>query len=149
MVYAMQPVDGGPVKIGTSTNVERRRVSLERAYGSRLVVLATFDGGRTEEEELHRRFAHLRLGRTEQFKPAPELMSFLGRPLLAPANADAVEALGSLAARPIAVMTGSAEFKAWVCRLASRDRDTVAKTVERALIHYARHIGFTDEPPKR
>jgi hypothetical protein len=80
LIYFMQPVDGGPVKIGCSGNVEARRGQLESYYKESLVVLATFPGDRKTERETHARFAHLRLGRTEQFRPAPELMEFIGLP---------------------------------------------------------------------
>jgi hypothetical protein len=36
-------------------------------------------GGRAIEAEIHGRFAHLRLGKTEQFRPGPDLMAFIGR----------------------------------------------------------------------
>lgn len=49
----------------------------------------------------------------------------------------------------IVQMRGSAEFKAWINEVAEFDRNTVAKFMERAAIHFAKHIGFTGEPPKR
>ena len=93
MIYFMQSQGGGPVKIGHSLNVEARRKGLEAHYGTPLIILATRPGGRSEEAEMHARFAHLRLGRTEQFRPAPDLMKFIGRPLFVGANSDSVEAL--------------------------------------------------------
>ena len=42
---------------------------------------------------MHVRFAHLRFGRTEQFRPAADLMAFIGLPLFVSANPDAVEAM--------------------------------------------------------
>lgn len=91
MIYFMQAVDGGPVKIGHSADVDTRRHQLEQLYRKPLAILATMDGGRDEELQVHRRFAHLRLGRTEQFQPALELFEFIGRPLLVDPNPDAVE----------------------------------------------------------
>lgn len=93
MIYFLQPVDGGPVKIGQSIDVDARRVQLESHYGTPLALLATMPGGRNEEREIHERFAHLRFKRTEQFRPAADLMAFIGRPLLVDANPDAVEAM--------------------------------------------------------
>lgn len=81
MIYFVQSIDGGPVKIGYSFDVESRIAQLEKHYGKSLAILATMPGGRDEETTIHRRFAHLRCGRTEQFRPAPELMSFIDRPL--------------------------------------------------------------------
>lgn len=80
MIYFVQPVDGGPVKIGTTENLDARLKKLEASYGCRLVVLSTTAGGRREEAEIHARFSHLRFGRTEQFKPESDLMEFIGLP---------------------------------------------------------------------
>lgn len=93
MIYFMSPTDGGPVKIGRTDNLDRRREQLETHYGCQLAVLATIEGGKPEEREVHRRFKHLRLGRTEQFRPGADLMAFIGRPLLVGPNPDAVEAI--------------------------------------------------------
>jgi hypothetical protein len=93
VIYFLQSTDGGPVKIGTTEDVEARRRQLESHYGKPLALLATLPGGRDEEAEIHERFGYLRLGypgRSEpfpvQFRSDPELMAFLGRPL-APAEA--------------------------------------------------------------
>jgi hypothetical protein len=86
VIYFMQPADGGPVNIGYSVDVGTRRMQLSAAYSRGLVILATMEGGRAEEREIHARFAHLRFGRTEQFQPAPELLEFIGRPLFANAT---------------------------------------------------------------
>lgn len=93
MIYFVQSVDGGPVKIGHTDNLEQRLVQLESHYGTPLAVLATMDGDRSVEAGLHERFAHLRFGRTEQFRPAVEIFAFIGKPLLVSANPDAVEAM--------------------------------------------------------
>lgn len=99
-VYFMQPVSGGPVKIGYSENVSRRRERLEAHYGQPLAVLAVIDGDRKEEARIHAQFEHLRYhnrtgrGRKlEQFRPGAELMAFIGKPLLVDPNPDAVEAM--------------------------------------------------------
>lgn len=80
MIYFLQPVDGGPIKIGYTTNPKQRRWSLQVLYKRRLKTLRAIDGGKDEEKAIHERFAHLRFGRTEQFQPAPELVEFLGLP---------------------------------------------------------------------
>jgi hypothetical protein len=94
-VYFLQSSSGGPIKIGYSADVPTRLRQLESHYGQPLALLATMDGGREQEAEIHRRFDALRLGRTEQFRPAAELMEFINRPLLVDANPDAVEAMES------------------------------------------------------
>jgi hypothetical protein len=93
VIYFMQATDGGPVKIGHSADVPTRVRQLASHYRKPLAVLATMDGDREEEAEIHARFAHLRFGRTEQFRPASELMAFIGRPLLVGPNPETVEAM--------------------------------------------------------
>lgn len=44
MIYFMQPVGGGPIKIGYSEDVERRHRELERHYGRSLAILVTIPG---------------------------------------------------------------------------------------------------------
>jgi hypothetical protein len=94
VIYFMQPTDGGPVKIGTTDDLVRRHKQLEAKYECPLEVLATIRGGRAQEAEIHARFAHLRLPRTELFRPEPELMEFISRPILVGANVEMVEAKG-------------------------------------------------------
>lgn len=93
MIYFLTPVDGGPIKIGFTDDFATRRKQLETFYGTPMVVLARMEGDRAKEREIHERFAHLRFGRTEQFRPGPDLMEFIGRPSLVGANPDAVEAM--------------------------------------------------------
>lgn len=49
----------------------------------------------------------------------------------------------------IANFRGSIGFKEWLQDLAASDRQSVAGVIERALVHYARSIGFTREAPER
>jgi hypothetical protein len=48
------------------------------------------EGDRSAEQEIHARFAHLRLGRTEQFRPGNDLMRFIGMPMLVNSSPEAV-----------------------------------------------------------
>lgn len=77
MIYFMQSIDGGPVKVGRSGNVESRRRQHESMYGIPIRVLATMPGGLEEEQALLERFYLYRLGPTEQFRPCPLLMDFI------------------------------------------------------------------------
>lgn len=146
----MQPVDGGPVKIGTTMNLEQRHAALEARYGAKLAILATMEGDREREQEIHDQFAHLRLGRTEQFRPAPELFTFIDRPLLVSPNPDVVEPMPlSPSCKPIVVqIRGSAEYKAWVERVADLDGSTVCGVFDRALRLFAKQNGYPP-PPRR
>ena len=91
------------MKIGHSEDVDRRREQLESHYGRPLVLLKTLPGDREEERALHERFAEHRIGRTEQFRPAPDLMEFIGRPLLIGPNPDVVEVMPTSGLEPLRV----------------------------------------------
>lgn len=84
----------GAIKIGHSVNPDQRSQALRSHYGCDLEILRTMEGGRDVERELHERFSHLRLGRTEQFRPGPDLAEFIGLPLFVSPNPETVEAQG-------------------------------------------------------
>lgn len=94
MIYFIQTASGS-IKIGTTINLRARLTALANEYQAPVSLLGTRPGGAEEEKEIHGRFAHLRLGKTEQFRPAPELLEFIGKPLLASAAHDAVKAARS------------------------------------------------------
>jgi hypothetical protein len=146
VIYFMQSVDGGPIKIGCSTDVDRRRCQLEATYGTPLAVLGTMEGGPEDEARIHARFSHLRLGKTEQFRPAPDLLAFVGKPLLVGLNPDAVEAMPSKQKPLVVQIRGSLEWKAWVEDIARREGDTVAKLFERTVRKFAKDSGYPDPP---
>jgi hypothetical protein len=75
-VYFIQAEAGGPIKIGISRDVERRRGELQRAERQALKVLATFEGTIQDESAMHTRFAAHRL-HGEWFSPAPDLLSHI------------------------------------------------------------------------
>lgn len=154
MIYFLQPIAGGAVKIGYSVDVEARHRQLENHYGQRLALLATMAGGPEEETAVHDRFAHLRIagkgrrgGFPEQFRPAPELMAFIGRPLLAHPDPDAVAPL-----YPAFVRIGikaTPEWSEWLARAAKHFRTTSAGLIDRALAEWTAAQGFKEAPPER
>jgi Meiotically Up-regulated Gene 113 (MUG113) protein len=92
MIYFAQ-LPTGAIKIGKADDVEHRLDQLRRHYGNDLALLATMPGEGQEERALHKRFAHLRIDNRrekEQFRPGPDLMQFIGKPLLVSANPEAV-----------------------------------------------------------
>lgn len=93
MIYFVQSVDGGPVKIGFTEDMGRRLPELEAHYGEKLAVLATIPGDRDRETEIHDRFSAFRIGRTEQFRPVVDIFAFIGKPLLVSPNPKTVEAM--------------------------------------------------------
>jgi hypothetical protein len=81
----------GSIKIGyTGNTVKVRLDQLEYGYGFELSLLATMPGDPEREREIHDQFASLRLGRTEQFRPGPDLMAFIGQPPVTDIDPDAV-----------------------------------------------------------
>jgi hypothetical protein len=91
MIYFAQTATGS-IKIGTTEDVDGRMDTLASHYGASLALLATMPDGKPEEQEIHERFAHHRIRRTEQFRPGADLLEFIGKPLLVNANPEAVEA---------------------------------------------------------
>lgn len=149
MIYFITPVDGGPIKIGTTGNLPQRLKSLEREMGCPLAILATMPGGLTEEKAMHERFAAYRLGQSEQFRPVREILEFIGRPLLVSADPDAVEAIPMRRKVMAIQVRASEEWKAWADELAAFDGLTLAALIDRTLRRYARAIGFGKEAPCR
>lgn len=101
MIYFAQ-LPSGAVKIGKADDVDARLVQLEQQYRQPLSLLHVMEGSFEVERQIHRRFRHLRIegGRgREQFRPAPDLMEFIGRPLLVSPNPDAVEAVEAVGLR--------------------------------------------------
>jgi hypothetical protein len=49
----------------------------------------------------------------------------------------------------IAQLRGSVEFKEWLEKAAKVDRSSVAMFLERAVVHYAKTIGYSEAAPER
>lgn len=145
-VYFAQPIGGGPIKIGHATVVHARIAQLEEHYCQPLALLATMPGGRAEEKEIHQKFHHLRFGQTEQFRPDPDLIAFMRRPLFA----SATPVGGAMPAnfRTVGIRS-SAEWADWIERLAKHNRTDVAKVLDAAASQYAKSTGFDEPPPER
>lgn len=75
-VYFLRDASRPAIKIGRSTNVEKRIRQLESQVGRRLQLLATVPGGSAQEAKLHRRFADARL-EGEWFSEVDELTDFI------------------------------------------------------------------------
>ena len=60
-VYFIQPIGGGPIKIGCAANVERRLAHLQAFSPAPLRILGSLPGGVALERELHVRFSEHRL----------------------------------------------------------------------------------------
>ncbi len=79
MIYFLQDSGNLSIKIGwAKDDAEARRDVLQTGNPSKLVLLATMPGERSNEKELHKRFdAHRIAG--EWFKPCPELLQLVCR----------------------------------------------------------------------
>jgi hypothetical protein len=153
MIYFAQPPEGGPIKIGFSANVEARIRQLEAHYGRSLAVLATMDGGRETEREIHERFAHIQLkgpgsrgNRLEQFKPTADLMAFIGLPMLVGANPNAVEAMKPVHLVTIIVLKGTQAQADWLETASHETRISKADITRLALIEWAKERGLKPPP---
>lgn len=146
-VYFMQAADGGPVKIGTSCDVEKRQRELEFHYGRKLLVLATQEGGRAEEVEIHARFSHLQIGRKEQFRPGPDLMEYIGKVSLAVAEPETVAAMPSVKSVSSVVLKGSPEYAAWLEGVHEKTHIPKMEIIRLALVDWAKKMKCP-RPPK-
>jgi hypothetical protein len=75
MIYFVQSADG-LIKIGTTSNLERRLSTMRVDSPSELKLLGTLAGGRKIEAALHSRFAEDRK-RGEWFAPSSSLLGFI------------------------------------------------------------------------
>lgn len=79
MIYFIQAVDGGPVKIGWAKNLDKRIAEIQRMSPSQLCILNTFDSSKEDERLLHKYFKCIRLY-GEWFEPTDELLAFVQNP---------------------------------------------------------------------
>lgn len=75
-VYFIQAVHGGPIKIGTGTDPQRRLTQLQTGHPAQLQILAIVKGGVKLERELHDRFASVRI-HGEWFEPCDDLLGLV------------------------------------------------------------------------
>jgi hypothetical protein len=149
MIYFAQPIDGGPVKIGYAADVPKRLKQLEAHYRAPLALLATMEGDRPAEAAIHERFSHLRFGRKEQFRPASELMEFIGKPLLVDPNPDAVEAIPSAGAPDkIIALRCTAAYRKRVEQAAKKEFRDSSGMLALALQEYFEKRGYDPLPPR-
>ena len=153
----MQPVDGGPVKIGFTDNLDARHRQLERHYGCELAILATMPGDLDTEAEIHHRFDHLRLGspyRRRVTVPASRRTDGIHRATVTcqcePRRRPGVIIAGSVARSEDDRLPDLGEYAAWVDDLAAHNRTTIAGLLDQALVKFAREgLSLKGRPPTR
>ena len=74
MIYFAQSMNGGPIKIGFSDDVDKRMSSLRSSNPEPLILLGVMEGDRVEEKKVHRLFKRKR---GEWFYDSPELREFI------------------------------------------------------------------------
>lgn len=76
-IYFIQSELGGPIKIGSSNNSDRRLLQLQYFNPFKLVILKVLENkGYRLESDLHIKFKHIRL-RGEWFQPEQALLDFI------------------------------------------------------------------------
>jgi hypothetical protein len=78
MIYFIQSGPAGPIKIGTTVDLDRRLRSLQIAHSVRLTVLGTVPGDAVQEAALHAELAADRI-RGEWFRPSHAVLAALAR----------------------------------------------------------------------
>lgn len=101
MIYFVQHGDGGPIKVGTTTNLKRRIEALQNASPENLKLLATIDGGPNEEKILHSIMREERL-RGEWFNPSSLVLSIVKKAKETPSILEA-----EVMARSAMIITGN------------------------------------------
>lgn len=76
MIYFIQPIDGGPIKIGRTNYIQRRFSELQNAASQELKILGVTEGHAKEEYDLHLLFSSAKL-HGEWFEPIPELVEYI------------------------------------------------------------------------
>jgi hypothetical protein len=100
VIYFIQGIDGGPVKIGytSSSDAQSRLASIQTGSPVKLIVRATLPGNVIDEAEWHRRFAEHRLS-GEWFRATNGLADAIGQQIVDRREAGVVE-------RPLAILSG-------------------------------------------
>lgn len=78
VVYFIQAISGGPIKIGFTRNLTTRLAALQNSHPERLIVVAAFPGGPAEEGELHHKFKAVRVN-GEWYEPSSDLLAEIER----------------------------------------------------------------------
>lgn len=76
MVYFVQGIGGGSIKIGNTIQLSFRLKQLAKDHGREFRVLAVVPGRYAEENALHQRFSHIRVV-DEFFLPSDELLGYI------------------------------------------------------------------------
>jgi hypothetical protein len=144
MIYFIQAVSGGLIKIG-STNQPSIRLSQIQSWSPVILrILATMDGDSDVEMALHERFCRHRRYR-EWFDPDPEVLDYISR------HADEFQQRPwqSLRSRTTPTLTQvycPSPFFQWIIDFADSEGISISDLVVRATEYHAATVDF-DAPP--
>jgi hypothetical protein len=143
VVYFIQGVEGGLIKIGHTIQLVVRFKQLEDETGRKLTVLGILEGNRVKERELHVLFADDRV-EGEWFRPSEALLTLI-REQAQPWDGTDEEPMRSLIA-----LKGTDEFEVWLDGLVERTRfGTRSLLMKNAIREYAERHDFKKPMPKR
>jgi hypothetical protein len=76
VIYFIQKGEGGPIKIGMTTNLKKRRAAIQTHSDEKVILLAQLDGGARRENEIHSMFEQDRK-HGEWFRPSEKLLEYV------------------------------------------------------------------------
>lgn len=76
VIYFVQAGPGGSIKIGTTSDLDRRLRELQTGNPVSLILLGTIPGSREEEHVVQSMFKHLQM-EGEWFRPGEDLLAFI------------------------------------------------------------------------
>jgi hypothetical protein len=130
-----------PIKIGTTAWLPARLKALEWYYGCKVEVLGVLRGGRQVELDLHERFAKHRFGRSEQFAPTEEILTFIGAHCRSWEDFPSRPGLGEWTI----TFTYRLDDLRWMERAAKHAGLSLREFFDEAIGYYSQRVGF-DEP---
>lgn len=130
IVYFVRRESDQTIKIGTTKNIEERIRFLMRRYG-RMTPIGYIAGYFDEEEKLHKKFKHLRLGKSEFFSPMCELIDYIFSEAL-PLEVDYTPLREPIACKPISLKV-TKEMHKELKRLSQSNGATLSGFVRKVL----------------
>lgn len=78
MIYFIQQGEDGPIKIGKTTDINRRLKELQTGTPNKLHLVGLINEDNLSERDFHSAFSHLHIT-SEWYKPGEDLLSFIER----------------------------------------------------------------------
>jgi hypothetical protein len=144
MIYFIQAIDGGLIKIGLTSRPSIRLSQIQVWSPIILRILATMDGDSNVEVALHDRFRrHRRHG--EWFDPDPEILDLIAQHEVMSQRCSR-QSLRRRTTPTITQVYCPPSFLRWICSFADSEGISISDLVVRAAEHHAATVAF-DVPP--